>query len=394
MSHTQPFDVAAARARFSSLDGEFAFFDGPGGTQTPDEVGEAIARAARDASGNLGAPYATSRQVGAILDEAEARAARFIGAQPTEITFGLNMTSLNFALSRTASRTWRPGDRILVSALDHDANVAPWLEIAHDRQLDVQTVALRHDTTLDLEDLKSKLNDRTRVVAVTAASNAVGTLTPVREVSDLAHSVGALSWIDAVHFAAHEPIDVRALDVDALVCSTYKFCGPHLGFAYVREEVARDWRPYRVRPLPAPSTGRLFSTGTWPFEALAGLIATFDYLDSIGGLAATAPYERDLAQRMLATLPETVTTYGLPGVEGRLPTFLANVDGVPAPVVSAQLAARGIGVWSSDTWYSLGLYQQLGFGDASLRIGISHYNTAEEVDRLVAALGEVAHQGA
>ena len=389
MSQTQMFDIAAVRAGFSSLSGDFVFFDGPGGTQTPDAVGEAIAAAMRECSANLGAPYETSRRVTAILEQAERRAAAFVGCSPEEITFGLNMTSLNFALSRTASRTWQPGDRVIVSALDHDANVAPWIEIAHDHDLDLQTVALNPDTTLSLDDLRAKLNDRTRVVAFTAASNAVGTTTPVREISDLAHSVGALSWIDAVHYAAHEPVDVEALDVDALLCSTYKFCGPHLGFAYVRARVAESWRPYRVRPLPAPTTGRLLSTGTWPFEALAGLNATFDYLDSIGGMQATGVHERELADRLLATLPETVIRYGLPGNEGRLPTFIVNVAGVPADVASERLAQRGIGVWSSDTWYSLGLFRALGFGEASLRIGISHYNTADEVDRLVSALEQL-----
>lgn len=390
MPQTQTFDVAAVRERFSSLTNGFVFMDGPGGTQTPDEVGEAISRVTRESSANLGAPYETSRRVTSILEEAERRTAEFVGSTPAEITFGMNMTSLNFALSRTASRSWQPGDRVIVSALDHDANVAPWIEIARDRQLDLQTIALRPDTTLDLDDLRSKLNDRTRVVAVTAASNAVGTKTPVREISDLARPVGALSWVDAVHFAAHEPVDVQALDVDVLLCSSYKFCGPHLGFAYVRAAVAETWRPYRVRPLPGPTTGRLLSTGTWPFEALAGLNATFDYLDSLGGMPAIGAYERELAEQFLATLPETVIQYGPPGLKGRLPTFIVNVDGVDAAQASEQLADRGIGVWSSDTWYSLGLYKALAFGERSLRIGLSHYNTREEVDLLVTELGSLA----
>ncbi|MCW3016604.1 MAG: cysteine desulfurase family protein [Solirubrobacterales bacterium] len=386
MSATHTFDIAAVRERFSSLSGGFVFFDGPGGTQVPDSVGDAIAAAMRESSANLGAPYATSRRATAILEEAERRAGAFFSCRPDEITFGMNMTSLNFTLSRTASRDWQAGDRVLVSALDHDANVAPWIEVARDHDLDLQTIAVRPDTTLDLDDLRAKLNDRTRVVAFTAASNAVGTLTPVREISDLAHAVGALSWVDGVHFSAHEPVDVEALGADVMLCSTYKFCGPHLGFAYARAAVAETWRPYKVRPLPTPTTGRKMSTGTFPFEALAGLNATFDYLDEIGGMAAIGAYERTLAERFLTTLPESVIRYGLPGLEGRLPTFVVNVDGVPADVVSEQLGARGVGVWSSDTWYSLGLYETLGFGDRSLRIGMTHYNTAEEVDRLVAEL--------
>lgn len=389
MSATQAFDIANVRARFSSLAGEFAFFDGPGGTQMPDSVAEAMARTGRESSANLGAPYATSERVTAILEQAERGAAAFVGGSPTEITFGQNMTSLNFALTRTAARDWAAGDRIILSALDHDANVAPWLELAADHDLDVQIVALNPDSTLDLEDLKRKLNDRTRVVAFSAASNAAGTRTPVREISDLAHAAGALSWVDGVHFAAHQPVDVAALGADAFLCSTYKFCGPHLGFAWVRGAVAEAWRPYKVRPLPTPTTGRRFSTGTFPFEALAALNATFEYLEEIGGMAALGTYENELASRFLDGLPDCVRNYGLPGLEGRLPTFIVNVEGVPADVVSKRLAERQIGVWSSDTWYSLGLYKVLGFGDRSLRVGMSHYNTAEEVDRLLQALADL-----
>jgi cysteine desulfurase family protein (TIGR01976 family) len=390
MSATDTFDIADVRTRFTSLSRGFAFFDGPGGSQTPDAVGAAIATTTRDSSANLGAPYATSQRVTAILEEAERGAAAFVGCTPGEITFGMNMTSLNFALSRTAARTWQQGDRVIVSALDHDANVAPWIELAHDHQLDLQTIAVNADTTLDLDDLRAKLNDRTRVVAFTAASNAVGTKTPVREISDLAHAVGALSWVDGVHYAAHEPVDVDALGADALLCSTYKFCGPHLGFAYVRAAVAQTWRPYKVRPLPTPTTGRKMSTGTFPFEALAGLNATFAYIREIGGMEAIAAYEHALAERFLATLPSTIVNYGLPGLEGRLPTFVMNVEGVPADVASQRLAERNVGVWSSDTWYSLGLYKTLDFGERSLRIGMSHYNTAEEVDLLVAELGRLS----
>ena len=202
-------DVAAIRARFSSLRQGFAFLDAPGGTQVPDEVGDAIARALREASANLGAGYATSVRVGQILDEAEAKAARFLGCEPREVTFGPNMTTLNFALSRTAARAFRPGDEILVSCLDHDAGVAPWLEIAHDRDLVVRQVALHDDTTLDFGDLEDKLGPRTKVVAFAWASNAVGTVTDARRVCQLAHDAGALAWVDAVHYAAHDPIDVR-----------------------------------------------------------------------------------------------------------------------------------------------------------------------------------------
>jgi selenocysteine lyase/cysteine desulfurase len=299
------------------------------------------------------------------------------------------MTTLNFALSRTAARAFRPGDEILVSCLDHDAGVAPWLEIAHDRDLVVRHVALHDDTTLDFEDLKAKLGPRTKVVAFAWASNAVGTVTDARRVCQLAHDAGALAWVDAVHYAAHEPIDVRAIGADVLICSPYKFCGPHLGLAYGRAEVIAAWRPYKARPAPTSPLGRSFETGTLPYELLAGFNATIDYLDSIGGFAAIAPYERSLGQRFLDGLSDAVTVYGRPGMDGRVPTFLVNVDGVAAEDVAARLAGAQIGVWAHDSWYSLGLYQRLGYTDKSVRIGFIHYNSEAEVDRLTDTLNHL-----
>jgi cysteine desulfurase family protein (TIGR01976 family) len=382
-------DSVAIRARFTSLRQGFAFFDAPGGTQVPDEVGDAIALALREASANLGAGYATSLRVGQILQEAESNAARFLGCEPSEVIFGPNMTTLNFALSRTAAREFRPGDEILVSCLDHDAGVAPWLEIAHDRDLVVRHIELHDDTSLDFADLERKLGPRTKVVAFAWASNAVGTVTDARRVCELAHQAGALAWVDAVHYAAHEPIDVRDIGADVLICSPYKFCGPHLGMAYGRTEVIERWRPYKARPAPTSPLGRSFETGTQSYELLAGFNATIDYLDSIGGFAAIVPYERALGQRFLDGLPDAVTVYGRPGMDGRVPTFLVNVKGVPAADVAARLADEQIGVWAHDSWYSLGLYQRLGYRDKSIRIGFIHYNTADEVDRLLAALDGV-----
>jgi cysteine desulfurase family protein (TIGR01976 family) len=384
-------DLASVRKRFSSLQGDFTFFDAPGGSQVPDEVGDAIARCLREASANLGAGYETSKRVQAILEEAEAKAARFLGCDPHEIVFGPNMTSLDFMLSRTAGREFAAGDEILVSSLDHDGGVAPWIELAYDRDLVVKYVELHDDTTLDFDDLASKLSDRTRVVAFAWASNAIGTVVDARRVCELAHSVGALAWIDAVHYAAHEPIDVRAIDADVLICSPYKYCGPHLGVAYGRASMMETWRPYKARPAPTAPLGRRFETGTLPYELLAGFNATIDYLHDIGGFDAIVPYERELGERFLAALPDSVTVYGLPGMEGRVPTFLVNVDGVPATQVAARLAERRIGVWAHDSWYSLNLYKRLGYGDdGAVRIGFIHYNSAEEVDRLVAELGNAA----
>jgi cysteine desulfurase family protein (TIGR01976 family) len=382
-------DIAAIRSRFSSLKDGFAFLDAPGGSQVPDEVGEAISQALREASANLGAVYPTSQRVRKILEEAEARAARFLGCDPHEVIFGANMTSLNFALTRTAGRSFQPGDEILVSSLDHDGGVAPWLELAHDKDLVVRHVELRKDTTFDFDDLASKLGPRTRAVAFAWASNAIGTIVDARRVCRLAHDAGALAWVDAVHYAAHEPIDVRQIGADVLLCSPYKFCGPHLGLAYGRAEVIERWRPYKARPAPALPLGRQFATGTFPYELLAGFNATTDYLDSIGGFPAIAPYERSLGQRFLDGIPDSVTVYGLPGMEGRVPTFLVNVDGVPAERVAESLAAAQIGVWAHDSWYSLNLYKRLGYDDKSVRIGFIHYNTTDEVDRLIEGLSAI-----
>jgi cysteine desulfurase family protein (TIGR01976 family) len=379
-------DVAAIRERFASLQEGFMFFDAPGGSQVPDEVGTAVARALREASANLGAVYETSQRVGRILETAEANAARFLGCDPHEVIFGPNMTSLDFTLSRTAGRSFAPGDEILVSSLDHDGGVAPWLELAHDRDLVVRHVELRDDTTLDYADLESKLSDRTRVVAFAWASNAVGTVVDARRVCELAHRAGALAWIDAVHYAAHLPIDVRKIGADVLICSSYKFCGPHLGIAYGRAEVIERWRPYKARPAPTTPLGRRFETGTQSYELLAGFNATIDYLDSIGGFELIVPYEQSLGERFMESLSDAVTVYGLPGMDGRVPTFLVNVAGVPAADVAVRLAERRMGVWAHDSWYSLGLYKRLGYEDQAVRIGFIHYNTVAEVDALANAL--------
>lgn len=384
------FDVDSVRRRFSSLGAGFAFFDAPGGTQVPDEVASAIARALAEASGNLGAPYETSRRIEAILERAEGDAARFLGCEAEEITFGANMTTLNFALSRTATRELAPGDEILVTALDHDGNVAPWLELARDRDLVVRHVGINDDTTLDLDDLQRLLSERTRIVAFPWASNVVGTCVDAERVCALAHEAGAIAWIDAVHYAAHEPIDVRAVDADVLICSPYKFCGPHLGIAYSRAELQARWRPYKARPAPDRPLGRRFATGTQPYELLAGFSATIGYLESIGGMSQVMAFERQLGRRLLDGLPDSVTVYGLPSIDGKVPTFLFNVDGVDARDVAERLAARRLGVWHHDSYYALGLYERLPYDGEAVRLGLCHYNSPDEVDRLLAALADLA----
>jgi cysteine desulfurase family protein (TIGR01976 family) len=386
---TTALDVAAVRQRFSSLQGGFAFLDAPGGSQVPDEVGETIARTLREASANLGAPYETGRRVEEILNRSRADAGRFLGCSPDDVVFGTNMTTLDFALSRTASRDWKEGDRILVSRLDHDGGVAPWIELAADRGFEVDWIDVTDDLRLDFADLERKLDERVRVVAFVYASNAVGTITDAHRVAELARAAGALSWIDAVHYAAHEPIDVAAIGCDVLLCSPYKFCGPHLGLAYGRHELLESWRPYKARPAGSTPVGRKFETGTAPYELLAGFSATIAYLDSIGGLEVLRAYERDLGQRFLDGLPESVTVYGPQTMDGRVPTFLLNVDGVEAADVATTMASRGYGVWAHDNWYSLGLREKLAYPGNAVRVGFIHYNTVDEVDGFVSELGRL-----
>ena len=383
-------DVEAVRARFSSLrDGGFAFLDAPGGSQVPDEVGDAIARTLREASANIGAVYETSHRVQEILDRARADAGRFLNCSADDVIFGANMTTLDFALSRTASRDWREGDRILVSRLDHDGGVAPWIELAADRGFEVDWVDVDDHLRLDLDDLERKLDERVRVVACVAASNAVGTLTEVARIAELAHAAGALCWVDAVHYAAHEIVDVQALGVDVLLCSPYKFCGPHLGLAYGKHELLESWRAYKARPAGSTPVGRKFETGTAPYELLAGFSATIAYLDALGGMGVLREYERMLGARFLETLPESVTVYGVPTMEGRVPTFLLNVDGVEASQVARTMAERGYGVWAHDSWYSLGLRERLPYPSEAVRVGFIHYNTVEEVDGFVHELARL-----
>jgi cysteine desulfurase family protein (TIGR01976 family) len=386
---TLALDVDAVRRRFSALRQPLVFFDGPGGTQVPDEVIEAVARYYRDSNANVSGPYATSRRTEALITQARLAAADFLGCTPEETIFGANMTTLAFALSRAAGRAWRDGDEILVTKLDHDANVSPWLELAHDKNLRVGFVDIADDTTLDLDDLQRLLGERTRVVAFPVASNAVGTLTDVRRVVDLAHDAGALAWADAVHYAPHGPIDVADWGVDVLICSPYKFFGPHLGVAFGRRELLDSWRPYKVRPAPDEPPGHRFETGTLAHELLAGFVAAVDYIESLGWEPIQA-HERALGERFLAGLPDGVTVYGQPTMDGRVATFAFNVDGVATDEAAARLGAAGFALWHGN-YYAVEVMRRLRLEAAgAVRAGIVHYNTAEEVDGLLAALQRLA----
>jgi cysteine desulfurase family protein (TIGR01976 family) len=382
---TLALDVEAVRARFSALQQPLAFFDGPGGTQVPDEVIDAVSAYYRESNANVSGPYATSRRTEALVTQARLTAGAFLRCDPEETIFGANMTTLAFALTRTAGRAWNEGDEIVVTKLDHDANVSPWLELAHDKGLTVHFADINDDTTLDLDNLQRLLNERTRVVAFPVASNAVGTLTDVRSVVELAHDAGALAWADAVHYGPHGPIDVGHWGVDVLICSPYKFFGPHLGIAYGGAELLDSWRPYKVRPASNEPLGHRFETGTLAHELLAGFVAAVEYIDSIGWDAIRA-HERTLGERFLAGLAEKVTLYGLPTMEGRVATFAFNVDGVPTRAAASRLGDAGYAVWQGN-YYALEVVNRLGLGDAgAVRAGIVHYNTAEEVDGLLAAI--------
>jgi cysteine desulfurase family protein (TIGR01976 family) len=374
--------IESVRARFSALQRPLAFFDGPGGTQVPDSVIEAIGDYLREANANLGGLFETSRRSDELVTQAREAAAGFINASPGEVAFGANMTTLNFALSRTAAREWRAGDEIICTRLDHDANVAPWLELAHDRDLTVRFCDVDEECNLDLDQLGSLLSERTRVVAFPWASNAVGTVTPVAQIAELAHGVGALAWVDAVHYGPHGPIDVQAAGADVVLCSAYKFYGPHLGLAYLRHEVAELWRPYKVRPADSR-----FETGTLAHELLAGFVAAVDYLDEVGWDFVT-DHERALGQQFLDGLPDSWRLHGVPGLDGRVPTFAITSERIGPAVAAERLGARGFAVWDGN-YYAVEIMDRLGLPDGAVRIGIVHYNTADEVDALLEALAKL-----
>jgi cysteine desulfurase family protein (TIGR01976 family) len=384
---TALLDVAAVRARFSALDRRLAFFDGPGGTQCPDEVIDAIASYLREDNANIGAPYETSRRTDELVARAHERAAGFLGCSPGETAFGQSMTAMNFLLTRAFARTLREGDEVVVTALDHDGNVSPWLELAHDLGIVVRVAGLTGELEVNYTDLESQLSERTRVVAFPIAANSVGTAPDVRRIVDLAHGAGALAWADAVHYGPHGPIDVSEWDVDVLICSPYKFFGPHMGLACGKSELLESWRPYKVRPAANEPVGHRFELGTSQHELLAGFVAAVDYVDSLGWDAIVS-HERELGERFLAGLPEAVELYGLRTMEGRVPTFCFNIPGRSPEVVARALAEREVAVWHGD-YYAVETMKHLGLTDGAVRAGIVHYNTEEEVDRLLAGLAEL-----
>jgi cysteine desulfurase family protein (TIGR01976 family) len=376
--------ISSVRARFSALQQPLAFFDGPGGTQVPDSVIDAIAGYLRESNANAGGPFATSERTDALLVAAHETAARFLGATPDEVAFGANMTTLNFALSRAASRDWSQGDEIVCTRLDHDGNVAPWLEVAHDKSLTVRFADVDDECRLDLDQLRSLLGDRTRVVAFPWASNAGGTVTPVAEIATLAHEAGALAWVDAVHYGPHGPIDVVASGADVLLCSPYKFYGPHVGLAFGRRELLESWRAYKVRPAADFPVRHRYETGTQPHELFAGFVAAVGYLDDVGW-DFIVEREQELGQQFLDGLPDAWQVRGIPTMDGRVATFAITHAGVTPAAAAEQLGQRGFAVWNGN-YYAVEIMQRLGLDDGAVRVGILHYNTEDEVARLLDAL--------
>jgi cysteine desulfurase family protein (TIGR01976 family) len=412
-------DVAALRDHFPSLartlDGRpVAYLDGPGGTQVPRECIAAMTSYLERSNANHGGAFTASVETDAILDEAHAAAADFLGAHhPAEIVFGPNMTTLTFAMSRAIGRDLVAGDEVVVTRLDHDANVAPWLAMAEDRGLVVRWLELSEDgATLDLSALEDVVGPRTKVVAVGLASNALGTVTDVGRVIEAAHAVNAIAFVDAVHAAPHLPIDVASLQADLVACSPYKFFAPHLGMLYGRADLLERLEPYRVRPAGAASPGT-WETGTQNHESMAGLLGTFSYLEALGAahgsagdrsdrrarlraaMSAIHEHERGLSLGVLERLARVrgLRVHGLTDPERvaeRVPTFSFTLQGHAPRAIAEHLARRAISTWDGD-FYAWELVRALGLADGGglLRIGLVHYNTLEEVDRLVEALLEL-----
>ncbi|MFL5962850.1 MAG: cysteine desulfurase-like protein [Gaiellaceae bacterium] len=380
--------IDAVRARFTALQQPLAFFDGPGGTQVPDSVIDAIADYLRFSNANTDGPFGTSRRTDALIAKARGTAADFLNATVDEVAFGANMTTLNFALSRAASRDWQEGDEIVCTKLDHDGNVSPWLELAHDRGFVVKLAEIDNDCRLDVDHLRSLLSERTRVVALPWAANSVGTVMPVGEVAAIAHEAGALAWIDAVHYGPHGPIDVQAVDADVLVCSPYKFYGPHLGLAFGKRELLESWRPYKVRPADPFPIGHRYETGTLAHELLAGFVAAVEYLQDDVGWDFVVEHEGQLGQRFLDGLPDAWRLHGIPAMDGRVPTFAITHESVAPQEAATRLGEDGFAVWHGN-YYAVEVMRRLGLDDGAVRVGIVHYNTADEVDGLLAALALV-----
>lgn len=411
------FDVQAVRARFPALNQDQCpiFFDNPAGTQVPQEVIDAVRDYYIHMNANSGGAFATSRRSDMMVRAVRERVADFLNAPSAdEIVFGPNMTTLNFSLSRALAKTLKPGDEIVLTRMDHDANVAPWLRIAEDYGLMVRWTDIRTaDCTLDADSLEAALTERTKIVATVHASNAVGTINPVAQIAQMAHAAGAIYVVDAVQSAPHIPIDVRAIGCDFLLCSAYKFFGPHIGVMWGRYDLLAELPVYKVRPSKDKPPYR-WETGTPSFETIAGVGGALAYLESLGlaygasyaglfpgyegrrltfktAMAAVGDYERDLALHLIETLQ------ALPGVQiagitdrarcaERVPTVVFTKRGRTPLAIAEALAQHDIYVWDGN-YYAQEIMERLGHGEHGMvRVGLAHYNTHDEIDRLEAGL--------
>ena len=417
-----PLDLTAIRQQFPSLDRPAIFFDNPGGTQIAHASAERIQRYFLECNANHEGAFATSRQSDAILEEAHAAVADFLNAaRPEEIVFGNNMTTLTLHLSRSLARTLNPGDEIVITRLDHDANISPWLLVAEERGCKVTWIDFDvEDCSLKLDEFEKAFARKPKLVAFGYASNAVGTINPVRKITEMAHAAGALVYVDAVQYAPHGPIDVQALGVDFLVCSSYKFFGPHAGALYGRHELLEELKAYKVRPATDALPGK-WETGTQNHEGIAGVLGALEYLEWVGktfggeqeeglrdkgftgrrmelkkAMTAIRAYEFELSRALLSTLESVpgLRLYGLADphrLDGRVPTFSFRLEGKHPKAVAEALAKENIYVWDGN-YYALAVTERLGVEESGgmVRVGAVHYNTLEEVERLGEVLKKIA----
>jgi cysteine desulfurase family protein (TIGR01976 family) len=412
-----PLDSPTVRAQFPALQRDCIYFDNPGGTQVARSCLERMSRYLVETNANHAGAFRTSRESDALVDQARQAAADFLNARrPEEIVFGANMTTLTYQVSRALGRILNPGDTLVVTRLDHDANISPWVQLAEERGCRVRWVDIDPaDCTLDLADFKAALDERPKLAAFGYASNATGTVNPVEKMTALAHEAGAVVYIDAVQFAPHGPIDVQQLGCDFLVCSAYKFFGPHLGVLYGRYELLESLPAYRVRPAPAMPPGK-FETGTGNFEGMAGLLGALEYLEWLGylygedylelyaeaydgrrqvlkqAMSVVRSYEFELSRALIETLRAVpgARIYGIQDplrLTERVPTVSFTLAGHAPDAVAGYLAERGINVWSGN-FYALAVTERLGLESAGglVRIGATHYNTVKEIEKLGDAL--------
>ncbi len=415
MTQTQSSLAAQARRSFPSIMclGSPVYFDNPGGTQVPQQVADAMVEYLLHSNANTHGAFPTSERTDEVIQAAHTAMADLLGASPREVAFGPNMTTLTFGLSRALGRELREGDEIIVTRLDHDANVAPWLLLAEDKGLTIRWVDVNpDDCTLDIEGFEAALSRRTKLAAFTYASNAVGTVNDVRRLTQLAHDVGALVFIDAVQYAPHGPLDVREIGCDFLACSPYKFFGPHAGALYIRLDLSERLQSYKVRPASDDSPYK-WETGTQSHEAMAGTTAAIEYLATlapgdgyasrrqrlVAAMEAVREYERELSRRLLdglARLP--VQVYGITDpdqLQWRVPTFAVTAEDATPRQLAEEMGRRGFNLWDGN-YYALALMERLGLeaNGGALRVGMAHYNTPEEVDRFLSELGHILSAGA